>query len=103
MGLETAGCMVYDQWDPCCRKNVKLESLLDLELKRARRVLASVKKQQQTGYTCYLGLSHKPLVLIVAPGPGDLCAMKACVHASARHAFIMLTFWALVAYLAINL
>ena len=36
-------------------------------------------------------------------GPGDLCAMKACVHASAHHAFIMLTFWALVAYLAINL
>ena len=29
--------------------------------------------------------------------------MKACVHASAHHAFIMLTFWALVAYLAINL
>ena len=36
-------------------------------------------------------------------GPGDLCAMKACVHASAHHAFTVLTFWALVAYLAINL
>ena len=36
-------------------------------------------------------------------GPGDLCAMRACVHASAYLAFIMLSFWALVAYLAINL
>ena len=36
-------------------------------------------------------------------GPGDLCAMKACVHASAYLAFIMLSFWALVTYLAVNL
>ena len=36
-------------------------------------------------------------------GPGDLCAMKACVHASAHLAFIMLSFWALVTYLAVNL
>ena len=46
MGSESAGRMVYDQLDPCCRKNVKLELLLDLELKRARRVLVSIKKQQ---------------------------------------------------------
>ena len=36
-------------------------------------------------------------------GPGDLCAMRACVHASACLAFIMLSFWALVTYLAVNL
>ena len=36
-------------------------------------------------------------------GPGDLCAMKACVHASAYLAFIVLSFWALVTYLAVNL
>ena len=36
-------------------------------------------------------------------GPGDLCAMRACVHASARLAFIMLSFWALRHYLAVHL
>ena len=36
-------------------------------------------------------------------GPGDLCAMKTCVHASAYPAFIVLSFGALVTYLTINL
>ena len=47
----------------------------------------------------YPSIAHESRV---RNGPGDLCAMKACVHASAHLAFIMLSFWALGTYLAIN-